>query len=235
MIVRAIVTHARSRGWIEQDPTAAIERQQVRYSGDYDFYSREEIDALVSAAAGEQDAAIFLTAAMTGLRRGELAALRWRDVDFPGQAIRVRANYSFGQLVTPKSGKIRSVPMVPAVAQVLARLGQRGCFTDEEDPVFAGSAGGHLDASALWRRYAAAVKHAGLRALPFHSLRHYFGSMAVNRASLVQVQSWMGHSHIQTTARYLRAKSQADDAVLLAGAFAHSGAQELAAGGEPRT
>lgn len=46
--------------------------------------------------------------------------------------------------------------------------------------------------------------------------------MAVNRASLVQVQSWMGHSHIQTTARYLHAKSQAGDAELLARAFAGS-------------
>ena len=88
--------------------------------------------------------------------------------------------------------------------------------------MFAGTDGGHLDASALRRRYAAAAKRAGLRPLPFHSLRHYFGSMAVNRASLVQVQSWMGHSHIQTTARYLHAKSQADDAALLAGAFAPS-------------
>jgi integrase len=222
MIVRAIFAHARSRGWLEQEPTATIERQHVRYSGDYDFYSREEIDALVRAAASEQDAAIFLSAALTGLRRGELVALRWRDVDFPGQAIRVRANYSFGQLVTPKSGKVRSVPMVPDVAQALARLGHRALFTADQDPVFAGAAGGHLDASALRRRYHAAAKRAGLRELPFHSLRHYFGSMAVNRASLVQVQSWMGHSHIQTTARYLHAKSQANDAVLLASAFESS-------------
>ena len=225
MVVRAVFTHARARGWINANPTATIERQQVRYSGDYDFYSREEIDALVRAAASEQDAAIYLTAAMTGLRRGELVALRWRDVDFPGQAIRVRANYSFGQLVTPKSGKVRSVPMVPEVAQALARLGQREWFTGEQDPVFAGAVGGHLDASALRRRYAEAVVRAGLRALPLHSLRHYFGSMAVNRASLVQVQSWMGHAHIQTTARYLHAKSQADDAVLLAGAFERSTAE----------
>jgi integrase len=202
----------------------------LRYSGDYDFYSREEIDALVRAAGSEQDAAIYLAAAMTGLRRGELVALRWRDVDFPGQAIRVRANYSFGELVTPKSGKVRSVPMVPAVAQAIAKLGQRRFFTGDEDPVFAGPVGGHLDASALRRRYSVAVKRAGLRSLPFHSLRHYFGSMAVNRASLVQVQSWMGHSHIQTTARYLHAKSQADDAAVLASAFAPSGRDELAAG-----
>jgi integrase len=44
--------------------------------------------------------------------------------------------------------------------------------------------------------------------------------MAVNRASLVQVQAWMGHAHIQITAHYLYAKSQADDAALLASAFA---------------
>jgi integrase len=220
MIVRAIFTHARSQGWIDRDPTSTVERQHVRYSGDYDFYSREEIDALAQAAASEQDAAIYLTAAMTGLRRGELVALRWRDIDFPGQAIRVRANYSFGELVTPKSGKIRTVPMVPEVARSLARLGHREHFTADEDPVFVSARGWHIDGAVLRRRYVDAVQHAGLRHLPFHSLRHYFGSMAVNRASLVQVQAWMGHSHIQTTARYLHAKSRADDAALLAGAFA---------------
>jgi integrase len=224
MVVRAIFTHARSRGWTEADPCATVERQQVRYSGDYDFYSSEEIAALVRAAANEQDAAVYLTAAMTGLRRGELVALRWRDVDFPGQAIRVRANYSHGELVTPKSGKVRSVPMVPEVAHALARLGQREFFTGDEDPAFVGQVGQHMDASALRRRYTAAIKRAQLRPLPFHSLRHHFGSMAVNRATLVQVQSWMGHAHIQTTARYLHAKSQADDAALLASAFVSASA-----------
>ncbi len=224
MVVRAIFAHARSRGWTEADPCASVERQQMRYSGDYDFYSGEEIGALVRAAANEQDAAVYLTAAMTGLRRGELVALRWRDIDFPGQAIRVRANYSHGELVTPKSGKVRSVPMVPEVAHALARLSQRELFTGDEDPVFVGQVGQHMDASALRRRYAAAVKRAQLRPLPFHSLRHHFGSMAVNRATLVQVQSWMGHAHIQTTARYLHAKSQAGDAALLASAFVSASA-----------
>ena len=86
--------------------------------------------------------------------------------------------------------------------------------------MFVSDVGGHIDASALRRRYAAACKRAELRPLPFHSLRHHFGSIAVNRASLVQVQSWMGHSHIQTTARYLHHRSQASDAALLAEAFA---------------
>jgi integrase len=227
MVMRAILTRARKRGKIDGNPAVDVERPTVRYSGDLDVYTREEIEALVRAAASEQDAAIFLTAALTGLRRGELVGLHWRDIDFTQEAIRVRRNYSHGQVATPKSGKVRTVPMVAEVGQALARLGQRERFTGDDEPVFVGQAGGYLDASALRRRYAAAAKRAGLRPLSFHSLRHFFGSAAVNRASIVQVQNWMGHADIKTTGRYLHAKSQAGDAALLAGAFAPAEAGEL--------
>lgn len=219
MILRAILTRAGKRGLIESNPAADVERPQVRYTGDLDIYSREEIEAIVRAAESDQDAAIYLTAALTGLRRGELVGLHWRDVDFAQDAIRVRRNYSHGQVATPKSGKVRTVPMVAEVAQVLAKLGRREYFTADDNPVFIGETGKYIDASALRRRYAAAAKRAGLRPLPFHSLRHFFGSAAVNRASIVQVQQWMGHADIKTTGRYLHAKSQAGDAELLASAF----------------
>ena len=78
--------------------------------------------------------------------------MRWRDVDFPGSAIRVRATYTNGHLASPKSGKVRSVPMAPQVAEALARLGQRDLFTDEDDLVFAGIVGGYLNGSALSKR-----------------------------------------------------------------------------------
>ena len=48
--------------------------------------------------------------------------------------------------------------------------------------------------------------------------------MAVNKASLVQAQAWLGHAHIQTTARYLRHRAQHTDAAMLADAFRPAGA-----------
>jgi integrase len=75
------------------------------------------------------DAALFLTAAFAGLRRSELVALRWRDVDFERRSIRVSGSFSHGAVTTTKGGRARAVPLVAEVAQVLARLGQRGYAT----------------------------------------------------------------------------------------------------------
>ncbi len=62
---------------------------------------------------------------MTGLRQGELIALRWRDVDWRAARIRVRQNYVLGEFGTPKSKRsTRSVPMADAVAGELDRLFQ---------------------------------------------------------------------------------------------------------------
>jgi integrase len=113
---------------------------------------------------------------------GELLALRWRDIDFTGRTIRVRASYYLGQLTTPKSGKVRAVPMAPSVASVLAQLGQRENWVGHDDLVFAGVAGGYLDGSALRRRYKAALAAAGLRPLRFHDLRHTFGTRMIAKA-----------------------------------------------------
>ena len=70
-------------------------------------------------------ATLYLTAAFIGLRFGELAALRWSDVDWQRDLIHVRRALARALIEEPKSGKVRSVPMVPEVAQALARLGHR--------------------------------------------------------------------------------------------------------------
>ncbi len=221
-ILHSIFKRARKVYGLPANPVEDVERFRERYvAEDYDFYSPEEVWALVRAAASEQDTAIYLTAAFTGLRMGELLALRVRDVDFDAEAVRVLTSYDHRAGVgTTKGGRGRTVPMVPDVARVLARLLQRDRLTGRDDLVFPSETGEHLDGSALRRRYNAAQKRAELRPLRFHDLRHTFGSLAITRGSTVQVQHWMGHADARTTARYTHYKSRADEARLLAQAFA---------------
>ena len=203
-------------------------------SGDIQVFSPEEVWALVRAAGSEADGAIFLTAAFTGLRRGELLGLRWRDVDFTGSTIRVRASYAAGELTTPKSGKVRAVPMAPDVASALAKLGDRERYTGDDDFVFAGEAGLPLDGDALSSRYRDALARAGLRPLRFHDLRHTFGTRMIAKADIRRVQEWMGHADIQTTMKYLHYAPREEDAALVAEAFERASGADVAFGHHAR-
>jgi len=220
VLMHSIFQRAREVWALAANPVADVEKPPVTRSGDLQVFSPEEVWALVRAAPSEADGALYLTAAFTGLRMGELLALRWRDVDFAGSAVRVRASYYAGNLTTPKSGKVRAVPLAPDVASALAQLGRREHWTGDDDLVFAGEAGGYLDGSALRRRYKAALATAGLRRLRFHDLRHTFGTRMIAKADIRRVQEWMGHADIQTTMRYLHYAPRAEDAALVAEAFA---------------
>jgi integrase len=219
VLLNGIFWRARRVWKLPQSPVADIERLPVSKRTDIEFYSPEEVHALVRASGDEQDGALFLTAAMTGLRMGELLALRWRDVDFATQTMRVTASYTAGTLGTPKSGLGRAVPLVDEVAQALARLGGRERWTGPDDLVFAGMTGEFLDGSALRRRYKKARDAAGLRPLRFHDLRHTFGSVAIRTADPRELQEWMGHSDFSTTQIYMHYRPRADAARRLSAAF----------------
>jgi integrase len=93
------------------NPVAEVDRFRVRSSGDIQVFSPEEgLGPGARGSLGDRRGDLP-DRAFTGLRRGELLALRWRDVDFAGSTIRVRASYAAGYVTTPKSGKVRSVPM----------------------------------------------------------------------------------------------------------------------------
>jgi integrase len=255
--LHGVMARARRVWGLRENPVAEAERLRERHDPDaYDFYSPEEVWALVRATRegvdgqefenesveaaarllAEQDATLFLTAAFTGLRMGELLALRWRDVDFESDKIHVRAAVRGGVVDVPKGGRVRTVPMVREVARALSMLSER--LWDEPGALVfpsilwwnrryaddwhteAAVANEFQDRSALRRRFMKARDRAGLRPLRFHDLRHTFGSLAIRRADPVEVQAWMGHSDLKVTMRYLHHRSRGDEARRLAGAFA---------------
>jgi integrase len=219
VLLNGIFRRARRVWKLPTNPVAEVERLTTPKCSGIEFYSPEEVHALVRCASSAQDRVLFLTAALTGLRMGELLALRWRDVDFEAQSIRVLASYTAGGLGTPKSGQGRAVPLVEEAAQALARLGTRKRWNGPDDLVFAGRGGGYLDSSALRRRFKRARDAAGLRPLRFHDLRHTFGSVAIRTVDPRELQEWMGHSDFSTTQIYMHYKPRADAARRLSAAF----------------
>jgi integrase len=227
-VLHGIFVWAQRRYKLPSNPVANVERRPQAKRGNIDVFSREEVLALVRAATSEQDGTIYLTAAFTGLRLGELLALRWRDVDFVNSAVHVRQSFTNGRVDTPKSGQERTVPMADEVAEALAKLGERDHDTKDDALVFCGAKGGHLAGHRLRDRYKAALEAAGLRSLRFHDLRHTFGSHAIRKADSREVMEWMGHQDLATTQRYLQFKPRQDAARRISAAF-REGEPELAA------
>jgi integrase len=227
-ITRGILRFAVAEGYVATNVALRVDRHHQGYDGSYDYYDVAEIRELLAAATNELDRVLFATASMAGLRRGELIGLHWRNIDWQGHKINVQGNVSRGRLVSTKSGHHRVVPLVPELAELLATIAPADNMAGKAATkrsaasglVFPGTDGSYQDPSALRRRYIKAVKTAGLRQLPFHSLRHAFASTAIQVASIQQVKDWCGHSSIVTTSRYLHSRSSVDDATLLAQGFA---------------
>lgn len=217
-IVWGIFALAVERYELEDDVSIAFKRAKTRRatSDKMSFYPPDEVMRLVQHAQSHQDAALFLTAAFTGLCASELRALPWRSVDFAGSLVHVERGFTDeGGEDLPKSYRVRSVPLMPQVALALTQLRGREYFTDDDELVFVNEVGKVVDYDAVWRRYRATQKQAGLRPLRFHDLRHSFGMMAVRQFPITDVQTWMGHADTATTRKYIHYAPQPEAAARL--------------------
>jgi integrase len=212
-LLSQLFTFAVNKGWCSENPCKSVKAPRVQQSTEIRFLSQTELSALLGAVApdkglfGSTDRALFLTAAMSGLRQGELLALRWRDVDWGASRIRVRRNYVRGHWVTPKStAGSRAVPLIDMVAGELDLHFKRSAYQGDDDLVFAhpekGTVLGHR---ALSERFKKALKAAGVRPIRFHDLRHTFGTCiaADGKVAPRTLQEWMGHRDLKTTLIYL--------------------------------
>jgi integrase len=207
-VLRRLLVVAKKRGLIAAIPE--IEWLKVP-DPDFDFLTFEEAERLVAAADGEWRCMI-LVALRTGLRQGELLALRRDDVDIHAGKLSVRRSVTRGKVTdpeqgklvvknavtSPKNGKSRDVPLGE---EVLSALKHQRHLRGEL--VFCADDGRMLKKNEckhpLWR----ACKRAGIRRIGWHVLRHTFASHLVMRgAPLKVVQELMGHATIEMTMRY---------------------------------
>jgi integrase len=226
--IHSVFELAMRRGWCDRNPVKLAERPVIRTTETrIQFLDPGQLECLLASdfpddAFGSVEPTLYLTAAMTGLRQGELLGLRWRDVDFLAQRIRVVSPYVRNEFADPKSVRsARSVPMAGRVAEELLALRRDSPYSADAELVFCHPESGRpLDRSKLVRRFKEALECEGLPQITFHELRHTFGTrMAAAGVPLRTIQHWMGHADYKTTQIYAHYQPNEHEVELVDRAF----------------
>lgn len=209
-LLLAMLNCAVDLGWLERVPRVRKPRVHM-FSTDYRYLrTDDEVRRFLVAAAddGEDAHILYATAVFTGMRAGELAGLRWSDVDLDRRLITVQRSF----LGPTKAGDVRYVPILDTLQPLLRRwrLKAGGCTF-----VFPSETGTMLQPSArvFQERLQRVLDAAGFprpadRArerhyICFHSLRHTFASHWVMKGGdLFKLQQILGHKSVQMTMRY---------------------------------
>jgi integrase len=235
--LHGVFEYSIDRGWLRENPARRAEKPRRGRSGanpDIQFLTVSELEAVIRAipdkvvirepapvrrgrrgpapppspdVLGPVLRVVILTAAMTGLRQSELLGLRWRDVDWSAQRIRVRNTFVRGEHSTEGKSDLstrRSVPMADRLAGELDRWSKRTEYRADGDLVFAHpQTGSPLDRSKLSKRFKAACRTASVREVKFHDLRHTFATrLAASRQPMRTIQEFLGHADSKTTQIY---------------------------------
>lgn len=199
---------------LAQNPCLAVDPPRAGRRHDMTILGPEQVKALLEAAAKTRDYALILTAVTTGLRRGELLALRWDDVDLQRRVIHVRhalQRIKGRGLVLREPKTVRSrrqVSLPESTVEALRRLRAEqarnrlrlGPRYQDNGLVFCLPDGRPLDPPGLTRRFRRLADGLGFTTLRFHDLRHTHASMLLAQGVHPKVvQDRLGHESIQQT------------------------------------
>ncbi|MGA8098713.1 MAG: site-specific integrase [Candidatus Cybelea sp.] len=175
----------------------------------------EQVAVLLSAADGARFYPFFAVAIATGMRRGEIGALTWDDVDLDNETVVVRqavgqdrSGHSF--VKSTKTGRERVVPLnglaisalkTQRASQAAEKLLKRKEYEDH-GLVFADDLGRLLDLDAISKTFAALARGLGIKrkGISLHSCRHFGATQALAAGSDVRtVAALLGHASASTT------------------------------------
>ena len=162
-----------------------------------DFLSPAETALLLADSAEPVWNEMARMAARTGMRRGELMALDWADIDLAKANVTVRHSLVEGILGTPKNHRQRILPLPDDVVRMLERRSVKtGLLFHRPD-------GRHLNKSVTGGAIKRICHRVGLRAIGWHTLRHtYASTLVAEGVPLAVVSALLGHSDIKITMRY---------------------------------
>lgn len=198
--LQAFYRRALDRGQLGYNPAERIDLPAQTNARPTRIAAPTEAAALI-AALPETERALWATAFYAGLRRGELMALRCVDIDLGRSLISVERSWDQGEgAIDPKSvSSRRTVPLLAILRdyldELLLRTGRGG-----EALLFGRTDQSPFAPMTIHKRATKAWKKAKLEPITLHHCRHTFASLLIDSgANPKAIQTFMGHSKIQTT------------------------------------
>ena len=196
-----VLQGAVEHGYLETNPARAIQIGEREPTRQRTLLSPLQVQTLLSSLT-EPCRTVVLTAVLTGMRIGEILALRWKRLDFLRATIEVAETFSDGQFGTPKTKSSRRViPMSAALQEALAAHKLNCKWTRQEDPVFSTPKGTPLSPKNLYNRVLAPTcDRIGLPRVSWHCFRHINATLLGEVGESVKTaQAILGHSDLGTT------------------------------------
>ena len=123
--ISGVLSHALDSELIENNPIIGLKLIQKKTALEIEPLSKEDVVLLLESAQQYEGGAFYppiLCALRTGMRIGEIKALKWKDLDFENRLIEVKRSCRKGRITKPKNGKSRRVDMTPQLADTLKAL-----------------------------------------------------------------------------------------------------------------
>lgn len=214
-ILRRLVKAARTHHAMARDPMEGVNTVRRRDTGDEDDEAlRRSLTGaelrIVLTKAREIEPEwhpLLSTLALTGMRFGEVSALKWNDLDEAAGVIRVRPAHWHGHVGGTKTGKTRRIPLLPALAEILKAHRRR--LLEEQAPGFSegwffpSDVGTLRQPSSVRKPLARILAAAGIRRrFSPHGFRHTFNNLARQLAGGEVVRSTTGHMTSEMTDHY---------------------------------
>lgn len=219
-VIHQALKYALKTDLVTQNVAEKVDRPK---KNDYQpvFLDADELQHLFEVVKGTKFELPVLVAAFYGLRRGEVVGLRWDAIDFERNTITIRhivTNAKIDgkcEIVCADRAKtkssLRSLPLVANIREKLLALKEQqkenkricgNCYNREYDGyVFVDVMGNIFNPRNLSSNFSKLLEMKGLRHIRFHDLRHSCASLLLaNDVPMKQIQEWLGHSDISTTA-----------------------------------
>ena len=197
--LKKMFKHAVKWGYIKFNPAIDVERPKVEEE-EMEILIPKEIRILLDNVTPKYKP-LFLTAILTGMRRGELLGLQWGDIDNNHNQIHVKRSMWEGQFYSPKSkASKRKIDMTPTLVLELKKH-KLVCPVSEHELVFCNPFGKPLDPDNMIKReFIPALRRAKIRKIRFHDLRHTNVALRIEQNQNIKyIQKQIGHASIQTT------------------------------------